>query len=68
MKDMSSDPDRGDVTPGDGILPWSEIVAAGTQRGVEWYVVEEDNPRDAIAEITRGRAFLQALAGTDARS
>jgi sugar phosphate isomerase/epimerase len=68
MKDMSSGPDRGDVTPGDGILPWMEIVAAGTEHGVEWYVVEEDNPRDAIVEITRGRAYLQALAGTRARS
>lgn len=62
MKDMSSSPDRGDVTPGDGILPWSEIVAAGTERGVEWYVVEEDNPRDAIAEIARGHDFLLGLA------
>lgn len=68
MKDMSSAPDRGDVTPGDGILRWPEIVAAGTDRGVEWYVVEEDNPRDAIAEITRGRAFLQGLAAGDPRA
>lgn len=65
MKDMSSGPDRGDVTPGDGILPWSEIVAAGTARGVEWYVIEEDNPRDAIAEIARGLAYLRGFAWTD---
>jgi sugar phosphate isomerase/epimerase len=68
MKDMAERPQGGDVTPGDGVLPWPEIVHAGTDLGVEWYVVEEDNPRDAIAEITRGRAFLQALAGTGARS
>lgn len=65
MKDMASGPDRGDLTPGDGTLPWPEIVAAGTQLGVEWYVVEEDNPKDAIAEIARGLTYLQGLATSD---
>jgi sugar phosphate isomerase/epimerase len=62
MKDMASGPGREDVAPGDGILAWPEIVAAGTAQGVERYVVEEDNPRDAIAEISRGHAFLRTLA------
>lgn len=62
MKDMAPAPDRGDVTPGDGILPWPQIVAAGTQLDVEWYVVEQDNPKDAIAEIARGLTYLQGLA------
>ena len=46
---------------GDGIVPWREIVAAATRQNVEWYIVEEDNPKDAIAEITRGRMFLRGL-------
>jgi hypothetical protein len=41
-------------------------VAAGTERQVAWYVVEEDNPGDAIAEITRGREYLEGL--TQARA
>jgi sugar phosphate isomerase/epimerase len=61
MKDMAPGPDRGDVTPGDGILPWSDIVAAAAELDIQWYVVEEDNPRDVIAEIARGRAFLSDL-------
>jgi sugar phosphate isomerase/epimerase len=68
MKDMAPGPDRGDVTPGDGTLPWREIVAAGTRLNVEWYVVEEDNPKDAIVEITRGLDYLGGLASTDARA
>lgn len=64
MKDVSAGPEHGDVTPGDGTLPWPEIVAAGTSAGVEWYVVEEDNPKDAIAEIARGLDFLRGLAST----
>ena len=61
MKDVAAGPERGDVTPGDGTLPWPEIVAAGTTAGVEWYVVEEDNPKDATAEIARGFDFLRGL-------
>jgi sugar phosphate isomerase/epimerase len=68
MKDLSAEPERGDVTPGDGILDWPSIVAAGTAADVGWYVVEEDNPRDVLAEIARGRTFLAGLAGADART
>jgi sugar phosphate isomerase/epimerase len=64
MKDMAPGSERSDVTPGDGILSWREIVAAGTAADVAWYVVEEDNPRDAIAEIARGFAYLRGLAET----
>ncbi len=62
MKDMAAGPERGDVTPGDGILPWPDIVAAAAQQNVAWYIVEEDNPVDAIAEIARGRRYLEELA------
>jgi sugar phosphate isomerase/epimerase len=62
MKDLSSGPDRGDLAPGDGILAWPDIVEAGTAHGIEWYVVEEDNPRDAVGEIERGRRYLAGLA------
>lgn len=62
MKDRAAGPDGLDVTPGDGVLDWPLIVDAATDRGIEWYIVEEDNPRDAIAEIARGREFLEGLA------
>jgi sugar phosphate isomerase/epimerase len=62
MKDVAAGLERGDVTPGDGTLAWPEIVAAGTSAGVEWYIVEEDNPKDAVAEIARGLDFLRGLA------
>lgn len=64
MKDVAAAPDRADVVPGDGVLPWADIVAAGTRLGVEWYVVEEDNPRDAIEEVARGRRYLAGLGET----
>jgi sugar phosphate isomerase/epimerase len=66
MKDMATGPTRADATPGDGILPWPEIAAAGTDRGVEWFVIEQDNPTDAVDEITRGLGYLRGLATADA--
>lgn len=66
MKDMATGPNRADATPGDGILPWPEIAAAGTDRGVEWFVIEQDNPTDAIEEITRGLGYLRGLATVNA--
>lgn len=65
MKDMDGGPTRHDAVPGDGILAWPGIVAAGTDLGVEWFVVERDEPTDAIAEITRGFSFLRSLATSD---
>jgi sugar phosphate isomerase/epimerase len=62
MKDMAERPQGGDVVPGDGVLPWPAIVAAGTDLDVDWYVVEADNPTDAVAEVTRGLGYLRGLA------
>jgi sugar phosphate isomerase/epimerase len=62
MKDMGAGPDGGDVAPGDGILPWPDIIDAGRSGGVEWYIVEQDEPRDTLAEISRGLQHLGSLA------
>jgi sugar phosphate isomerase/epimerase len=67
MKDVAPGSERGDVTPGDGILPWREVIAAGTAVDVAWYVVEEDNPKDAFAEISRGLDYLRGLAQVGGR-
>jgi sugar phosphate isomerase/epimerase len=62
MKDVAASPERNDVAPGDGILPWPAIVSAATKRGVDWYVVERDDPTDAVTQVARGRAHLLGLA------
>lgn len=65
MKDMASGPARNDAAPGDGILPWPAIVSAGTEKGVDWFVVEKDDPTNAIDEVTRGIVYLLSLAQAD---
>jgi sugar phosphate isomerase/epimerase len=63
MKDMAHGPTRQDAAPGDGVLPWDAIVAAAGRAGVEWYIVEQDNPGDdPIGAIGRGLDYLRGMA------
>ena len=63
MKDRADGPTPRDAPPGSGLLHWAEIVDAGRAAGVEWYVVEQDEPGDAIADVTAGLHYLRGLAG-----
>lgn len=65
MKDRLDDPEPRDMPPGSGSLPWRAIVDAGRAAGVEWYVVEQDEPHDPIADITSAYAYLRGLATDD---
>ncbi len=63
MKDLADG--RGDAPPGEGTLPFPEIVKAAREAGVEWYIVEQDEPRDPIPDATRGLRYLEQLAVAD---
>jgi len=62
MKDRSAGPEPHDVPPGEGTLPFPAIVDAGRDASVEWYIVEQDEPVDPIADVTRGLRYLRSLA------
>ena len=62
MKDRSPGPEPHDEPPGEGILPFAEIVEAARAAGVEWYIVEQDEPREPLADIARGLRYLESLA------
>ena len=62
MKDRAPGPEPHDEPTGEGDLPFPAIVDAGRAAGVEWYIVEQDEPRDAIADIGRARRYLESLA------
>jgi sugar phosphate isomerase/epimerase len=62
MKDRATGSNGGDAPPGEGSLPMAAIVEAGDEAGVEWYIVEQDEPRDAIRDIVRGLRYLETLA------
>lgn len=62
MKDMAAGAEVQDAPVGDGILPFPELVEAARSSGVEWYVVEQDEPADALRDIGRAFGYLQTLA------
>jgi sugar phosphate isomerase/epimerase len=63
MKDRAPGPEPRDTPAGEGILAFPEIVEAGRAAGVAWYVVEQDDARDPLADITTAARYLESLAG-----
>ncbi len=61
LKDVEDDL-RTPRIPGEGVLPWREIVEAGDRAGVEWFVIEEDDPADALESATVGLDVIRRLA------
>ena len=62
MKDRAAGATPRDAPVGEGSLPFPAIVGAARTAGVEWYVVEQDEPRDPLADIANGLNFLRSLA------
>ncbi len=62
MKDMASDDQRSDLPVGEGIMPWTSLLEAADAAGVEWYVAEQDNPRDALEDVRISLQHSQELA------
>ena len=58
MKDMAPTTGREDLPPGDGVLDWPSIVSTATELGVEWYIIEQDNPTNVYVDLARARSFL----------
>ena len=62
MKDRAAGPDVRDAPAGAGILPFPAIVDAAQSAGVEWYVAEQDDPLDALADIAAAARYLASIA------
>lgn len=63
MKDRAPGPEPRDTPAGEGILAFPRIVEAGRAAGVEWYVVEQDDAHDPLADIAVAARYLESLAG-----
>jgi sugar phosphate isomerase/epimerase len=63
MKDRTAGPEPRDTPAGEGILAFPAIVEAGRGARVEWYVVEQDDAQDPLADITAAARYLESLAG-----
>jgi sugar phosphate isomerase/epimerase len=64
VKDMTAGEERADAPVGEGIMPWPEILRAAASAGSEYYIVEQDHPRNPLRDT--GESFKnlkQLLAG-----
>ena len=62
MKDLVADPEPRDAPAGEGTLRFADIISAGEAAGVEWYIAEQDEPEDPLADIATAFRNLSALA------
>ena len=51
LKDANKDDPTDDAPFGDGSLDWTAILAASRAAGIEYYIVEQDNPGSAYDDI-----------------
>ena len=62
MKDRAPGSEPHDAPAGEGVLDFPAIVAAGREAGVDWYIVEQDQPADELAAIDTAGRYLASLA------
>jgi sugar phosphate isomerase/epimerase len=62
MKDRDAGDDPRDAPAGAGILDMAAIIEAGDAAGVDWYIAEQDDPTDELADIVTARRNLVAIA------
>ena len=62
LKDMAPDDTLSDLPVGEGTMPWPGLLQAADAAGVEWYIAEQDNPRDALQEVSISLQHMRNLA------
>ena len=66
LKDMKDERTREMAEIGEGIIDFAKIVEAGAKAGVEWYVVEHDNPPgDSVESAKKMLNYLKGRFGED---
>ena len=61
LKDMAPDETRSDLPVGEGTMPWPDLLKAADESGVEWYIAEQDNPRDAMQDVETSLEAMREL-------
>ena len=61
VKDLAAGSERSDLPAGEGILRWQEILPAAEAAGARWWIIEQDNPVDPIADSLRAIRNIERL-------
>jgi sugar phosphate isomerase/epimerase len=62
MKDRAPGRETRDAPAGEGNLSFPAIVEAARAAGVEWYIVEQDEPKEPLEDIASAFRYLESLA------
>jgi sugar phosphate isomerase/epimerase len=62
MKDRTAGHEPHDAPAGEGTLAFPRIVDAARAAGVDWYIAEQDEPHDPLANVSRALRYLESLA------
>jgi sugar phosphate isomerase/epimerase len=62
LKDMAPDDARSDLPVGEGTMPWPGLLEAADAAGVEWFIAEQDNPRDPLEDVRTSLRSMRELA------
>ena len=62
LKDMAPDDTLSDLPVGEGTMPWPTLLEAADDAGVQWYIAEQDNPREALDDVRISLQHLRELA------
>jgi len=62
MKDRAPGVEPHDAPAGAGTLAFPKIVEAARAAGVEWYIVEQDEPQEPLDDIASALRYLGSLA------
>ncbi|HEV8516128.1 MAG TPA: sugar phosphate isomerase/epimerase [Candidatus Limnocylindrales bacterium] len=66
VKDRAPGLEMRDTPVGQGTLPWKPIIEEAEISGVEWFIVEQDEPADALKDIETSLFNLRRIAGLPA--
>ncbi|MDQ3752696.1 MAG: sugar phosphate isomerase/epimerase [Actinomycetota bacterium] len=61
VKDMADGPGREDRPVGEGILPWQRMLHAAARAGTTVYIVEQDEPVDALRDSATSLRNLEGM-------
>lgn len=61
LKDMASDEQRSDLPVGEGNMPWRQLLRTADIVGAEWFIVEQDHPRNALEDVRTSLRNLRNL-------
>ncbi|MBA3450521.1 MAG: sugar phosphate isomerase/epimerase, partial [Chloroflexia bacterium] len=63
LKDLGPAPDHADLPAGEGSLRWADILPAAAAAGARWWIVEQDNPVDPVADALLAIRNVETMGG-----